>query len=268
MNMDEKTMNKALYEVLSAPPDVDEMWSDQCAQRLIGRAQLVDEQAKSRARFRRRAAVFTAVVFVVSWLAVAVPSALLRTAAPVQAAAAVLKRTTGSSEETGAVSPWIQFWHHVTLQTGGGIEAVSNGPMHGTVRVYVNDAAWLLVARRSGNVLGTVTQSMPLVAKMTTASMDMGFSQLEQIRTTVNTALAAQGLSLQAVGLQQPPVYDLRTSSSEQYATRLVFVRLAGSDGTGGAVVNVETTRIVTVCDCAQARGLLVTDSDVVVVCQ
>jgi hypothetical protein len=267
--MDEKTMNKALYEALATPSDVDQAWSDQCAQRLIGRAQLLDEQANHHALFRRRAGVCIAITIIVSWLAVAIPSVLVRTAAPVQAAAAtMLKSTAGTSEKISTTSPWMQLWHHITLQTGGGIEAVSSGPMHGTVRVYVSDSSWLLVERRSGNVLGAVTQSMPLVAKMTTASMDMGFSQLEQIRTSVNTALMTQSLSLQAAGLQQPPVYDLRTSSSEQYATRLVFVRLAGSDGTGGAVVNIETMRIVTVCDCSQASGLLVTDSGVVVVSQ
>jgi len=263
MIMDEKTLNKALSEVLATPSDIDETWSDQCAQRLIGRAQLLDEQERRHALFRRQAEVCIAVAIIVSWMVVAIPSVLVRTAA-----ATVLNSTIGIREETSGTSLWMQFWHHITLQTGGGIEAVSSSPMHGTVRVYVNDASWLVVERNSGNVLGAVTQNVPLVAKMTTASTDMGFLQLEQIRVSVNTALAAQGLSLQAAGIQQPPVYDLRTNSSEQYSTRLVFVRLAGSNGTGGAVVNIETMRVVAICDCAQASGLLIVDSGVVVISQ
>lgn len=267
--MDEKTMNKVLYEALATPSDIDETWSDQCAQRLIGRAQLLDEQAKRHALFRRRAGVCVAIAVIMSWTAVAVPSVLVRTAAPVRAAAAtMLKSAAGTSEETNAASLWMQLWHHITLQTGDGIEAVSSSPIRGAVRVYVNDASWLVVERSLGKVLGSVTQNVPLVAKMTTTSTDMGFSQLEQIRTSVNTTLAGQGLLLQAAGLQQPPVYDLRTSSSEQYSTHLVFVRLTGSDGAGGAVMDIQTMRILAVCDCSQASGLLVTDSGVVVISQ
>lgn len=267
--MDEKIIDKALREALATPSDIDETWSDRCAQRLIGRAQLLDEQARHHALFRRRAGICVAIAIIASWVVVAIPSVLVRTAAPVQAAAVVmLKNMAGIGEETNVASPWMQFWHHITLQTGGGVEAVSDGPMHGTVRVYVNDASWLVVERSSGKVLGSVTQNAPLVAKMTTTPTDMGFSQLEQIRTSVNTALTAQELSLQATGLQQPPVYDLRTNNYDQHSTRFVFVRLAGSDGAGGAVVNVATMRVVTVCDCVQASGLLVTDNGVVVIYQ
>ncbi len=267
--MDEKIIDKALREALATPSHIDETWSDQCAQRLIGRAQLLDEQTKRHALFQRRAVICMAIAIIASWVAVAIPSVLVRTAAPVQAAAVVmLKNMAEIGEETNAASPWMQLWHHMTLQTGDGVEAVSNSPIHGTVRVYVNDASWLVVERSSGKVLGSVTQNVPLVAKMTTASTDMGFLQLEQIRVSANTALAAQGLSLQAAGIQQPPVYDLRTNSSEQYSTRLVFVRLAGSNGIGGAVVNIETMRVVAICDCAQASGLLIVDSGVVVISQ
>ncbi len=268
--MDEKMLNKALAEVLATPSDVDDAWSDQCAQRLIGRAQLLDEQRRHQVLFRRRAGVCLAIAIIMSWAAVALPSVLVRTAVPVQVAAASMLRNMGKPrEEPNVEGSWVQFWHRITLQAGGSIKAVSGSPMmHGAVRVYVDDASWLVVERSSGNVLGAVAQHAPLVATMAATPRDMGFSQLEQIRVSVDTALAAQGLSLQAAGLQQLPVYDLRTDNSQEYSSQLVFVRLAGPDGSGGAVMNVQTMRMVTLCDCSQASGLLITDDGVVVAAQ
>jgi hypothetical protein len=236
------------------------------AQRLVRRVQLPDEQSRDRAR-RRRAAVCMAAV-IVSWVAIALPSVRARTAAPVQAAAATLRNIAGNLDETTVSAKWMQFWHRVTLQSGGGVMAVSSGSLHGIARVYVDDLTWLLVSRSSGKGLGAVTGSMWLTARMIGEQTDMGFSELEQIRAGVNTMLAAQGLSLHATGVQQPPVYNLTTTNGERRPVYFAFVRLAGSDGTGGAVVDLQTMSITTLCDRTQASGLLVTDSGVVVVSQ